>query len=67
MDVECLGLGVSVTFARATKVTEELADALSYGGQSSAMRMPQHAKNHMSSFLCEDANLVSCVAWRLKL
>jgi hypothetical protein len=48
-------------------VTEELADALSYGGQSSAMRMPQHAKNHMSSFLCEDANLVSCVAWRLKL
>lgn len=37
------------------------------GGQSSAMRMPEHAKNLMSSFLCEGANLVSCVAWRLKL
>jgi len=67
MDIECLGLGVSVTFARATKVTEELAGVSPRVRQSSAKRMPQHAKNHVSSFQYEDANFVSCFVGHLKI
>ena len=32
MDIGCVVFEVSVTFAGTTKVTEELADALSFGG-----------------------------------